>query len=85
MLILRRHDVERTLAVETQRLRHIETRIAQIESEGAISADDVVVRPQPPHRLLSTRCTVASFSEARAMIAAFRARARPVPVRSEVA
>src|SRR5215471_9517116 len=44
MLLLRRNDVERTLEVEAQRLRHIETRIAQIESEGALSVDDVVER-----------------------------------------
>src|SRR5687768_9271222 len=34
MLLLRRNDVEQALAVEAQRLRHIETRIAQLESEG---------------------------------------------------
>src|SRR5687768_12691015 len=32
MLMLRRNDVAQTLASETQRLRHIETRIAQLES-----------------------------------------------------
>lgn len=53
MLLLRRNDVERTLAQEAQRLRHIETRIAQIESEGQWSADDVVERAEPARRLLS--------------------------------
>lgn len=32
MLLLRRNDVERTLTIEAQRLRHIETRIAQIKT-----------------------------------------------------
>ena len=44
MLLLRRNDVEQTLAAESQRLHRIETRIAQLESEGTLSADDVVVR-----------------------------------------
>ena len=50
MLLLRRNDVEQTLAVESQRLHRIETRIAQLESEGALSADDVVVRAEPMRR-----------------------------------
>src|SRR5262249_36579672 len=36
LLLMRRNDVERTLTLEAQRLRHIETRIAQIEAEGAL-------------------------------------------------
>jgi len=47
MLLRRRSDVERTLAQEAHRLRQIETRIAQIESEGALSVDDVVERAEP--------------------------------------
>ena len=76
MLLLRRNDVERTLAAETQRLRHIETRIAQLESEGGLSADDVVVRAEPARRFISVRRTVASFSLARAMIPELREYAR---------
>src|SRR5262245_3683962 len=68
MLLLRRNDVEQTLAAEAQRLRHIETRIAQLESEGGLSADDVVVRAEPAHRFLSIRRTVPSFAAARALI-----------------
>ena len=78
MLLLRRHDVERSLAAEAQRLRHIETRIAQIEAEGTLSADDVVVRAEPARALLSLRRTVASFAEARALIGALREQARPL-------
>jgi DNA-binding transcriptional MerR regulator len=72
MLEVRRGDAERALAHEAQRLRHIETRIAQIESEGALSSDDVVVRAEPARRLLSLRKTVASFAEGRALIGALR-------------
>jgi len=72
MLLLRRNDVEQTLAVESQRLRHIETRIAQLESDGELSAEDVVVRAEPGHRLLSFRRTVPSFSAARGLIGELR-------------
>src|SRR5215510_3800334 len=40
MLLMRRNDAEQKLAQESQRLRHIETRIAQIESEGTLSVAD---------------------------------------------
>ena len=76
MLLLRRNDVERTLAQEAQRLRHIETRIAQIETEGALSVDDVVERAEPARRLLSLRRTVPSFAEARALIGVLREQSR---------
>lgn len=76
LLLLRRNDAERALAQEAQRLRHIETRIAQIESEGTLSADDVVERAEPAHRLLSVRRQVASFAEARALIGLLREQSR---------
>lgn len=72
MLLLRRNDVERNLAVEAQRLRHIETRIAQIEAEGTLSADDVIERAGSARRLLSLRRTLASFAEARTLIGVLR-------------
>jgi len=58
MLLLRRNDVELTLAAESHRLRHIETRIAQLESDGA----------EPARRILSLRRTVPSFGAARGLI-----------------
>ena len=76
MLLLRRNDVAQTLAMESQRLRHIETRIAQLESEGELSADDVLVRAEPARRFLSLRRTVPSFKEARALIVELRSAAR---------
>lgn len=76
MLLLRRNDIERTLTQESQRLRHIETRIAQIESEGQLSVDDVVERAEPARRLLSLRRQVASFAEARGLISALREQSR---------
>jgi DNA-binding transcriptional MerR regulator/effector-binding domain-containing protein len=76
LLLLRRKDVERTLAQEVQRLRHIETRIAQIESDGTLSVDDVVERAEPARRLLSVRRQVASFAEARGLIPLLREHSR---------
>ena len=78
MLLLRRNDVERTLAIEAQRLRHIETRIAQIDAEGELSTEDVIVRAEPARQLLSMRRTLASFEEALAMIGTLRQRVRPL-------
>jgi DNA-binding transcriptional MerR regulator len=78
MLLLRRTDAERALAVERQRLRQIETRIAQIETEGRLSSDDVIVRPEPARRILSLRKKVASFAEARATVGSLRELVRDV-------
>src|SRR5262245_3086776 len=76
MLLLRRNDVKQTLAVESQRLHRIETRIAQLESEGALASDDVVVRAEPKRQFLSLRRSVPSFSAARELILELRTHAR---------
>jgi len=76
MLLLRRNDVEQSLAVESQRLHAIEMRIAQLESEGAMAFDDVVVRAEPRRRFLSLRRTVPSFGAARELIRELRTHAR---------
>jgi DNA-binding transcriptional MerR regulator len=78
LLLLRRTDVEKTLATEAQRLRQIETRIAQLESDGALSVDDVVVRAEPARDIVSLRRTVPSFAAARALILELRDLARPL-------
>lgn len=82
MLLLRRNDAEQKLAQEAQRLRHIETRIAQVEAEGALSSDDVIERAEPARRLLSLRRQVASFAEARALIPILREQSRALLPRS---
>jgi DNA-binding transcriptional MerR regulator len=63
MLLMRRAEVEQTIAAESQRLRQIEARIAQVEGEGGLAADDVVLKSEPARRLLSTRQIVPSFTE----------------------
>lgn len=81
MLLVRRADAERALATEAQRLRHLETRIAQLEAGGALDEPDIVVRAEPERRLLSLRRTVTSFAAARSLIAELREHARPLLVR----
>ena len=78
LLLLRRNDVEQTLALEARRLQQIETRIAQLESDGALSADDVLVRAEPEREILSLRRTVPSFAAARGLILELRELARPL-------
>ena len=78
LLLLRRNDVEKTLATEAQRLRQIETRIAQLETDGALSADDVIVRAEPAHEIVSLRRIVPSFAAARALILELREFAKPL-------
>src|SRR5688572_11147070 len=76
MLVLRRNDVKQSLAVESQRLHALEMRIAQLESEGAMAFDDVVVRAEPRRKFLSLRRTVPSFGAARELIRELRTHAR---------
>jgi len=68
MLVLRRAEVEREVAAQSERLRQIETRVAQIDAEGQLFGDDVVIRSEPPRRFLSARRAVGSFAEARGML-----------------
>ena len=68
MLLVRRADVEQNLATESERLRQIEARIAEIESQGNLALEDVLVRSEPAHQVLTLRQTMRSFSEARGII-----------------
>jgi DNA-binding transcriptional MerR regulator len=69
MLLMRRNDVEKSIEQEVQRLRQIETRIAQIEAEGQLVTDDVVLRQEPVRQLLSIRQTIPSFADGMNLIA----------------
>jgi DNA-binding transcriptional MerR regulator len=69
MLLMRRAEVEQSIEIEAQRLRQIESRIAQIEAAGQLTADDVVLRQEPARRLLSMRQRIASFVDGMRSIA----------------
>lgn len=77
LLLLRRNDVEQTLAVESRRLRQIDARITQLETDGTLSADDVIVRAEPAREIVSLRRSVPSFAAARGLILELREHARP--------
>jgi DNA-binding transcriptional MerR regulator len=70
LLHARRSEIERSLEAEQERLRQLETRIAQLDSSGELVADDVIVRSDPAQWLLSTRQLLPSFAAAREVIGA---------------
>jgi effector-binding domain-containing protein len=80
MLALKKAELERTLAEEAARLRHIESRLTQIEQQGSLGDYDVVVKSAAAMPVLSTRAIYPTFDE---VIAALRAIAQAV--RTQVA
>lgn len=68
MLLVRRADAERALADEAARLRQIEARIAQLDAGTSADLDDVLIRAEPAHRVLTVRDTLGSFVEARGVL-----------------
>jgi DNA-binding transcriptional MerR regulator len=70
MLMLRKAELERTLEEESSRLRHIESRLKQIEQQGALRDYDIVVKSVPALPFLSVRSTFHGMSEAVAMVGA---------------
>jgi DNA-binding transcriptional MerR regulator len=73
MLLMRRREVARSIESEMERLRHIESRIVQIETEGRISAEDVMLRAEPARKIIAVREVLASFTEARQLLAVLMA------------
>jgi DNA-binding transcriptional MerR regulator len=68
MLTLKRAEVERSLRAEETRLRHIESRIAQIDRHGGTQGFDVIVKSVEPTPLLSLHCTCADQDEVVRMV-----------------
>jgi len=68
MLTLKRAELERSLRAEEARLRHIESRIAQIDRQGGIEGYDVVVKSVPATPFLALRCSSDSMDEVVSMI-----------------
>lgn len=64
MLAMKRAQVEQSLRAEEVRLRHIESRIAQIDETGSIADYDVVVKAVPALPFLSVRRPCAGLDEA---------------------
>lgn len=68
MLTMKRAQVELSLRAEETRLRHIESRIAQIDRQGGIEGYDVVVKPVAAAPFLSLRRSFESMDEVVAMV-----------------
>jgi DNA-binding transcriptional MerR regulator len=68
MLTMKRAQVERSLRDDEARLRHIESRIAQIDLRGDFEDYDVVVKSIAPIPYLSLRCACEDMDEAARMI-----------------
>lgn len=78
MLLLKRAEAEQSIRTEEQRLRHIESRIAQIDRQGGMSDYDVVVKSLPPRPILAVRHSIADLEEAGALVAAAAAAGRTI-------
>jgi DNA-binding transcriptional MerR regulator len=68
MLTMKRAQVELSLREEEARLRHIESRIAQIDRHGSFADYDVIVKAIEPVPLLSLRCACEDMDEATRMV-----------------
>ena len=68
MLTLKRAQLERSLQEEEARLRHIESRIAQIDREGKADGFDVIVKSTPPTPFLAVNCNCDSMDEVVRMV-----------------
>ncbi|HKH68141.1 MAG TPA: helix-turn-helix domain-containing protein, partial [Reyranella sp.] len=68
MLVLKRAQLERSLHEEEARLRHVESRIAQIDRDGTTEGFDVIVKSVPATPFLSLNCTCKSMDEAVRMV-----------------
>lgn len=62
MLALRRAQIEQSLQDELMRMRYIESRIRQVETEGVLRDYDVVLKPVDALRVLTARETLADMS-----------------------
>lgn len=61
MLRLRRAQLAEAIAADELRLARVEARLRTIESEGTMSAHDVVVKPVPPVRVAQLAGVAASY------------------------
>ena len=64
MLAMKRAQLEQALAAEEMRLRNIESRLAQIDRDGAIGDYDFVMKSLPETPLLAATGQFAELSEA---------------------
>ena len=63
MLLMKKAQVEQTLQEEARRMRSIEERIWEIETEGILSDDNVILKSMPEQKYLSTRQVVPTVAD----------------------
>lgn len=63
MLALRKAQAEQAIQAEMDRLRIIEARLKQVESEGELSEDDVILKELPATPFFSTRNILPNIFE----------------------
>jgi DNA-binding transcriptional MerR regulator len=63
MLTLKKTELERALSEDASRLRHIESRLRQIDEDGALKDYDVVVKSAEAQSYLSLRETFPSMND----------------------
>jgi len=68
MLTLKRAQLERSLQEEEARLRHIESRIAQIDRDGKADGFDVIVKSTPLTPFLAVNCSCDNMDEVVRMV-----------------
>jgi effector-binding domain-containing protein len=68
MLMLKKAELERSLSEEAVRLRHIESRLQQIDEQGALRDYDVVVKSAARQPYLSVRRTYRGIDDVVAML-----------------
>ncbi|MEM7345126.1 MAG: MerR family transcriptional regulator, partial [Chloroflexota bacterium] len=64
MLSLKKAQVEQELHATLERLHHIEARLRQVEQEGELSQDDVVIKELPVQPIYSFRDKLSDISAA---------------------
>ena len=78
MLMLRKAELERSLEAEATRLRHIQSRLQQIDEQGAIADYDVVIKSTQRQPFLALRATFPGIAD---VVATLRDVARTVTAR----
>lgn len=68
MLMLKKAELERTLSEKADRLRHVESRLQQIDEQGTLDHYDVVVKSAAAQPFLGLRRTFPSMKEVGAML-----------------
>jgi DNA-binding transcriptional MerR regulator len=68
MLRLRKSELERSLSEEAARLRHVESRLQQIDEQGSLRDYDVVVKSAERQPYLSVRRTYRRLDDAIGML-----------------